>query len=101
MQTLKTINIDFFYRTFSNLEPTVELLLPSCTQQSAIGHTRADDAMKTDGLTMVFTEVISSGSKGSTYESVRNQAKREKRSQFGEIMSQKNFSEFWNSNDTG
>ncbi|XP_046634836.1 uncharacterized protein LOC124313970 isoform X1 [Daphnia pulicaria] len=79
---------------------TVELLLPSCTQQSAIGHTRADDAMKTDGLTMVFTEVISSGSKGSTYESVRNQAKREKRSQFGEIMSQKNFSEFWNSNDT-
>lgn len=59
--------------------------------------------MKTDGLTMIFTEVISSGTKGLTYEStvLRNQAKREKRSQFAEIMSQKNFSEFWNSNNAG
>ncbi|EFX79811.1 hypothetical protein DAPPUDRAFT_244567 [Daphnia pulex] len=42
------------------------------------------------------------GTNGSTYyeSTVRNQVKREKRSQFGEIMSQKNFSEFWNSNNT-
>ena len=76
-------------------EPTVELLLSSCAQPSQnIEH---DDVTQTS----FATDVVLSGTDGWAHRpNVRNLVKLRNRNHYGEIMSQKNFTEIWKSNNS-